>query len=84
MVSEEPDITIGIDSNNRIFLNNQPVSDNSIKAEIQSLLENRNEKLVHLMSDRSVDFGRVIEIMDKAKQAGATDISVVTDKCDPK
>jgi len=80
VVSQEPEITIGIDALNHIVLNNRPVRDNQLGMELALLLQNKSDKTVHLVSDRSVDFGRVIEVMDKAKQAGATGISVVTDK----
>jgi len=83
VVSEEPEITIGIDGNNQLYLNNQLVSSQRFKPEIASLLEGRADKTVHLLSDKSVDFGQVVEVMDKAKQAGATGISVVTDKRSP-
>lgn len=83
VVKEESDITISIDSSRQIFLNNRSVPDNRFRAEMQSLLENRKDKSVHLMADKTVDFGLVIDVMDRAKQAGAGDISVVTEKRDP-
>ncbi len=83
IVKEEAEITISIDNGKQIYLNNRLVSDNRFRIEIHTLLENRKDKSVHLMADKSVDFGRVIDVMDRAKQAGAGDISVVTEKRDP-
>ncbi|MBN1279203.1 MAG: biopolymer transporter ExbD [Chlorobiaceae bacterium] len=83
VVSEEPEITVSINSSKQIYLNNRPISDNQFRIEIQSMLENRKDKSIHLMADKTVDFGRVIEIMDKAKQAGVEDIAIVTEKRDP-
>lgn len=83
VVSEEPEITVSISSSKQIYLNNRPISDNQFRIEIQSMLENRKDKSIHLMADKTVDFGRVIEIMDKAKQAGVEDIAIVTEKRDP-
>ncbi|ACD90611.1 Biopolymer transport protein ExbD/TolR [Chlorobium limicola DSM 245] len=83
IVKEETDITISIDNSKQIYLNNHLVPDSQLRIEIQKLLENRTDKSVHLMADKTVDFGRVIDVMDRAKQAGAGDISVVTEKRDP-
>lgn len=83
VVSEEPEITVSINSSKQIYLNNRPISDNQFRIEIQSMLENRKDKSIHLMADKTVDFGRFIEIMDKAKQAGVEDIAIVTEKRDP-
>ena len=83
IVKEETDITISIDNSKQIYLNNRLIPDNRLRIEMQKLLENRTDKSVHLMADKNVDFGRVIDVMDKAKQAGAGDISVVTEKRGP-
>jgi len=83
IVKEETDITISIDNSKQIYLNNHLVPDSQLRIEIQKLLENRTDKSVHLMADKTVDFGQVIDVMDRAKQAGAGDISVVTEKRDP-
>jgi len=82
VVSEEPELTVSINSSRQIFMNNRPIPDNRFRSEIESALENRKDKSIHLMADKTVDFGRVIDIMDRAKQAGAEDISVVTEKRD--
>ena len=82
VVSEEPELTVSINSGRQLYLNNRPIPDNRFRSEIEAALENRKEKSIHLMADKSVDFGRVIDIMDRAKQAGVEDISVVTEKRD--
>jgi biopolymer transport protein ExbD len=83
VVSEEPEITVSINSSKQIYLNNRPIPDNQFRIEMQSMLENRKDKSIHLMADKTVDFGRIIDIMDKAKQAGVEDIAIVTEKRDP-
>lgn len=83
VLSDEPEITVSINSSRQIYLNDRPIPDNRFRMEMQSMLENRKDRSVNLMADKTVDFGRVIDIMDRAKQAGAEDIAVVTEKRDP-
>jgi biopolymer transport protein ExbD len=47
---------------------------------LTELLAGRIERDISLRSDQGVPFGRVVEIMDLVKQAGAENISVVTEK----
>ena len=52
-----------------------------LTAKLAALLSARTrERDVSLRSDRGVPFGQVVEVMDLAKQAGAENISVVTDQ----
>lgn len=80
VVSEESDITVSIKSNSMIFLNNKPINVTQLTFDIKKMLEKRTDKSVFLFADQSVNFGFVIDIMDRTKQAGATSISVVTEK----
>ena len=79
VVAREPEVTITL-SENKVYLNGQDVPMEGLPALLVSMLAGRGDRDISLRSDKSVPFGRVVMIMDIAKQAGAENISIVTDK----
>jgi biopolymer transport protein ExbD len=80
IVKEEPDITVSINRDGLTFLNNRPVSAVQLGFDIKKMLDGRSDRTVCLLADKTVNFGLVIDVMDRTRQAGATGVSVVTEK----
>lgn len=83
VVQEEPEITIGISSDGSLSLNGQNITIDQLRDELSQRLLGRLEKNIRLTADKRVYFGLVINVMDVAKQAGADNIAVVTEKKTP-
>ncbi|WP_225073819.1 biopolymer transporter ExbD [Desulfuromonas sp. CSMB_57] len=80
-VLQEPEISLSIQRDGTLDLNGDRVIREELAEKLAVLLSARTrERDVSLRSDRGVPFGQVVEIMDLAKQAGAENISVVTDQ----
>lgn len=73
-------ISISLDRNGTIILNDREVDEASLQQVLEDLLRNKKEKNVELRADSRLFFGRVVKIMDHVKQAGASSIAVVTEK----
>ena len=69
---------VTIDREQRVFLQDRPVN----LAELPSLLRSRSadpsKKVIYLRADGKVPFGAFASVMDAVKQAGITNISIVT------
>ena len=67
-----------IDKDQRVFLGDQPVN----LADLPTLLRQPNtdaaHKIIYLRADERVPFGAFASVMDAVKQAGITNISIVT------
>lgn len=80
-VLQEPEISLSIQRDGTLGLNGNVVTREELSERLVEMLSARSrERDISLRSDRGVPFGQVIEIMDVAKQAGAENISVVTDQ----
>ena len=66
-------VQVGKDGEIRILGN--PVEKTQFLADLEADLATRKEKMVVFEIDQSVEHGRVIELMDLAKQAGASGIT---------
>jgi len=79
-ISREPEVSVAIRLDGTVLLNNKSISLAELQSALTVLYEGKQRKEISLISDKGVPFGRVVEVMDLAKNAGAEDIAVVADK----
>ena len=68
-------IAITIDSNNQLFLNKQPVTENDLIPRIQTLLAPNSELPIFINGDKSAGLGTAVKILDLLQTAGIQKIS---------
>jgi len=79
-VEEKPDqITVSIDAGGRIFIEDSPVPAGGLPAALEGLRRGDDPPLIVLRADRSLDYGRVMQVMGELGRTGFTSISLVTD-----
>jgi biopolymer transport protein TolR len=75
----EERLVISIDKQQRVFLGNDPININDIPAKLKEKLRDPERMQVYLRSDENVPFGAFATVMDSVKQAGITNVSIVTE-----
>lgn len=79
-VEEKPDqITISIDRAGTIYIEDEAVAAGGLPAALEALDRGDEQPLIVLRGDRSLDYGRVMQVMGELGRAGFTSISLVTD-----
>jgi biopolymer transport protein TolR len=79
-VEEKPDqITISIDRSGTIYIEDAAVPAGGLPAALEALDRGGESPLIVLRGDRSLDYGRVMQVMGELGRAGFTSISLVTD-----
>jgi biopolymer transport protein ExbD len=78
---EEPkqDLVLVLTQDQRLYLNDQPVQLADLDRRLRERLRERNDAVVILKADREVLHGRVVEVMDIVKEAGATRLAIATE-----
>ena len=71
-------IRLYIDNAGEIFLDGEPVRVWVIQSRIRDLLAASTGKSVLVVTDDGVPEGRLVEVVDQARLAGATDVGVAT------
>jgi biopolymer transport protein ExbD len=79
-VGDEVRMIVTLSQNDDLFYNSQPVTQDELRTLLESELETRQEKNVILRADRQVEHGRVVEIIDTIKAAGADGLTIATKK----
>jgi biopolymer transport protein ExbD len=71
-------IRLYIDNLGEIYLDGEPVRVWVIQSRIRDLLAGSTGKSVLVVTDDGVPAGRLVEVIDQARLAGATDVGVAT------
>lgn len=75
----EERLVITIDRQQKVFLGNDPININEIGARLRETLRDPERMTIYLRSDENVPFGAFATVMDAIKQAGITNVSIVTE-----
>ncbi|NYF80392.1 ExbD/TolR family protein [Granulicella arctica] len=74
----EERMVITIDKDQNVFLQDKPVNVNDLPSLLQDGAKPAAKRIVYIRSDERVPFGAFASVMDSVKQAGITNISIVT------
>jgi biopolymer transport protein ExbD len=69
-------IVISLTKDDQLFFNKTQMSANSLRESLRGELAKNPELLVVINADDGVQHGKVVEIMDQARQTGATKLSI--------
>jgi len=73
----EEHTVITIDKDQNVFLQDKPVNIHDLAAQLGPTPKN-TKRVVYVRADQKVPFGSFASVMDAVKQAGITNISIVT------
>ena len=71
-------IRLYIDSNGDTYMDGEPVQVWVIQSRLRDQLKTMTAKAVLVVTDIGVPAGRLVEVVDQARLAGATDVGVAT------
>jgi biopolymer transport protein TolR len=67
-----------------IYLQNTPISEDELVPKLEAISANGYDQRIFVRGDRSVDYGRVMQVMAEISAAGFTHIGLVTDVAKPR
>ncbi len=77
-------LSVTVRRNGRIYLQNTPIAEDDLAARLTAISGIGYDQRIFVRGDRSVDYGRVMEVMALISAAGFTHIGLVTDVAKPK
>jgi biopolymer transport protein TolR len=80
----EQRLVLTINRDQQIFLGDQPVNVHDLARKLRSAGNESAKQVIYLRADERVPFGAFASVMDAVKQAGITNISIVTQPLDTK
>ncbi len=76
-LNEDPFVLV-IDEKGRIKAGDTALTTKGLSEKIKAIFETRPSKQVYIQADKKVDYGTVAYVMGEVRQAGITNISLIT------
>ncbi|MGB7054960.1 MAG: biopolymer transporter ExbD [bacterium] len=77
---DEEGITVSINNDKEIFVDNDQVEIDAFKTRIQQILAKKPPGIIiYLRADKEVDYGFVVEIVGRMRKAGVKDLGLVAE-----
>jgi biopolymer transport protein TolR len=76
---EREPLSVTIKRDGGIYLQNVPIAQDDLVPRLQAIAQNGYDERIFVRGDKSVDYGRVMEVMGLLNGAGFTHIGLVTD-----
>ena len=73
-------VTVTVDSESRVYLDNQEIATDRLLPQLQSLKATNAALTLHLRADDRVPYGAVAKTMATIERAGVSRVSVLTDR----
>ncbi len=77
--SKAQKIIVSVDKKGSVFLNTLEIPLGNLKSALEEKLMKSEQKTVHLRGDAHMPYKLFVEVMDLARQAGASQISILHD-----
>jgi biopolymer transport protein TolR len=69
---------VTIDAKQNIYLNDKPVNIHDLPADLHKAGVDPSHQVIYLAADQTLPFGVFCTVMDAVKQAGITNVSIIT------
>jgi biopolymer transport protein ExbD/biopolymer transport protein TolR len=80
----EQRMVVTIDRDQQVFLNDKLINVHDLTQKLHDSTADPTHQAIYLRSDERVPFGAFASVMDAVKQAGITNVSIVTEPLDTK
>ena len=77
---KEANILIGIRENDEVWIDEQQVQPNAIRANVERLLAENPDSSVVVVADEGARTGILVKALDQARLAGADNVSIAADR----
>ncbi|MGC3982868.1 MAG: biopolymer transporter ExbD [Steroidobacteraceae bacterium] len=77
---QQKSVTVTVDSEGRIYLDNAEVAQEALESQLKALKATNSELSLHLRADDRVPYGPVAKVMAAIEHAGVAKVSILTDQ----
>jgi biopolymer transport protein ExbD len=71
-------VTLTVAADGLFLLNGEPILAEALVSQLRGIYANRTDKTIFLEANRSLPYGRVVDVMDDCRAAGVVTIGVIT------
>jgi biopolymer transport protein TolR len=71
---------VAVTADRRMFLNGIPIREDDLRTQIDSVMENRKEKIVLIKGDEDAPYSAIMSAMDRLREANIENIGLITER----
>jgi biopolymer transport protein TolR len=75
---DEP-LVVSVDKTGKAFLQDAPIDDESLGPRLSAITSNRKDARIFVRGDKSVNYGRIMEVMGVINRAGFTKVALIAE-----
>ncbi|HET9855057.1 MAG TPA: biopolymer transporter ExbD [Methylomirabilota bacterium] len=75
----EERVVLTVTKEQTIYINDKPVALGAVEQALRDLFKNRQDKTLYLRADQALQYGLVVETMDRVRRAGIEKLGMVTE-----
>ena len=79
---EKDPITVSVASDSRVYLGSDGMELGDLVAKLQSTAQSDADRRIYVRGDKSVSYGRMIEVMSTIKQGGFNKVALLVEQAD--
>lgn len=76
--SASQELIVTLSKNGNIYFNNYPIEKKSLVSSVQKAIAQKENTPIFVKADKAIAYGKVIEIVDKLKEAGVHYVAMST------
>ena len=75
---DEP-LTVSITADGKVYIQKTPVATKDLQGKLKAVLGAKKETRIFVRGDRSVDYGRIMQVVGEINAAGFTKVALITE-----
>lgn len=77
---DNPEVVLSIKADGTLFLKEQRVTLDGLSSALEEAFLTASEKKLYLRADQSLEFGKIIDVIDKIREAGIELVGIITER----
>jgi biopolymer transport protein TolR len=79
LTGQDDQLVVTVDKSGRVYLNDAEMTVEALREKLAAVTRTRPDRQVFLRADRSVPYGRVVEVLAAVRGAGVENLGMVTE-----
>ena len=78
--SDSEPLTVSVNAESKIFLQDQEVQLDELVAKLQAIAQNNADRRIFVRGDKGITYGRIMEVMATINQGGFTKVALIAEQ----
>ncbi|MGB9835788.1 MAG: ExbD/TolR family protein, partial [Candidatus Saccharicenans sp.] len=77
---DNPEVVLSIKADGTLFLKEQRIALDGLTPALEEAFLTATEKKLYLRADQNLEFGKLVEVIDKIREAGIELVGIITER----